>query len=57
MENMKRFNDNMHYYDTPISTKEYTELIDSKSDLNDLIKSMTKKHVSLSKLKLKQQFQ
>ena len=56
MENMKRFNDNIQFYDAPISTKEYTELIYSKSDLEDLIKSMTNKYVSLGKLELKQEF-
>ncbi|MBL4755649.1 MAG: hypothetical protein JKY52_18910 [Flavobacteriales bacterium] len=56
MRNMQRFDDNLKYYNTPLDTAEYVKLVYSKSDVTDLIGTMTRKHTALASLVLKEEY-
>lgn len=56
MENMKRFDENIVYYNTPINTNDFVKLIYSRADVRDLIGTMTDKYVAIGKLKLKDEY-
>lgn len=57
MVNIKRFDENIKYYYTPVSTHDYVKLIYSKEDVKDLIGTLTTKYVAVGKLKLKEEYQ
>ena len=56
MDNMKRYDQNIKYYYTPVNTNDYIKLIYSKADVADLIGTLTNKYVAIGKLKLKEEY-
>lgn len=56
LKNMKRYDENIRYYHTPVETNEFVKLIYSKHDLHDLIGTLTNKYVALGKLVVKEEY-
>jgi len=56
MRNMKRYDQNIKYYKTPVNTNDFVRLIYSKADVANLIGTSTNKFVAIGKLELKDKY-